>query len=61
MQHSVFVMEKIVWQSGNVVVVGIERPQLMTAVKPVGYFGKQIVTYVDMPNVFWQRLYNQST
>lgn len=38
MQHSVFVLEEVVGQGDNVVVVGIERSQLMAAVQPVWNF-----------------------
>lgn len=59
MQHSGVALKQIVWQGRDVVVVGVERPKLMTTVKPVGNFSKEVVTYINVPDIFWQRFYNQ--
>lgn len=59
-QHSVLVLEEIVGQGGDVVVVSVERPQLVTAVQPVRHLGKQIVADINVTDVFGKWLDNQA-
>lgn len=59
MQHSILVLKEIFRQNADVIVVGVERSELMTLVEPFGHFSQLIVAHINMTNVLRKWFYDQ--